>query len=90
MENPMRIKSIALVAATAAFLPLAGFAQQADAEMTAKIEAALVAAGYQTWGDITFDGDEDAWNVSNVVGADGKHYRLQLDSDMKIVGQGAD
>ena len=48
------------------------------AEERTKIEAALKAEGFQSWGDIELD-DDRAWDVDDARHSDGKEYDLELD-----------
>ena len=51
----------------------------------AKIESALKAEGYTTWGKVELD-DEKHWDVDDAVAADGKTYDLHLGTaDLKVL-----
>jgi hypothetical protein len=54
-------------------------------EERAKIETALKAEGYTTWGKVELD-DEKHWDVDDAVAADGKTYDLHLGTaDLKVL-----
>ena len=67
----------------AAFLALTVapvFADRAPtAEERVRIEAALRQQGFVRWDNIEFDEDEQAWEIDDAVGPDGREYDLKLD-----------
>ena len=49
-------------------------------EERAKIEAALKAEGFTSWGEIELD-DDKVWEVVDAKHSDGKEYDLELDPE---------
>jgi len=49
-------------------------------EERAKIEAALKAEGFTSWGEIELD-DDKVWEVDDAKHSDGKEYDLELDPE---------
>lgn len=73
------MKSIILAAPLALFATVA-FAQDRapTAEERTRIEAALKADGYTSWGSIELD-DNRVWEVDDALDAQGKEWDLDLD-----------
>ena len=53
-------------------------------EERAKIEAALKAEGFTSWGEIELD-DDKVWEVDDAKHSDGKEYDLELDPEMLAI-----
>lgn len=73
------MKPIILAAPLALFATVA-FAQDRPptADERTRIEAALKADGYQTWGTIELD-DDRVWEVDDARDAEGREWDLELD-----------
>lgn len=56
-----------------------------------KVETALTAAGYKSWGKIHFDADVSRWRVDGAKAVDGKTYNLELNpTDYRIYSKPLD
>lgn len=67
-----------------AFLTVIAVPTMADRKPTAeertRIESVLREQGFTRWDEIEFDDDDEAWEVDDAVGADGRQYDLKLDA----------
>ena len=81
----LRIWSIVGITSAAILLSTASaFADRpATAEERAKIEAALRAAGYTSWGEIELD--DGKWEVDDAIAKDGRKYEVDLNRSYKII-----
>lgn len=61
-----------------------------DAAERQRIDAALTAAGFSSWGEIELD-DHRVWDVEDALHADGMQYDLDLDLEtLQILKQERD
>ncbi len=51
-----------------------------------RIEAALRAEGYTSWGSIELD-DNRAWEVDDAIDAEGKEWDLELDTQSLVISK---
>ncbi len=81
----MTAKYVLCAAAIAFFSAGAQAGPPPSADELGKIEGALKAEGFTTWGKIELD-DDGYWEVDDAIGADGKRYDVDLaKSDFKIL-----
>lgn len=74
-----RIAAIAAATLFAAFTsPALADDRQPTADERARIEAALTAEGFASWGEIELD-DSQVWDVDDAIDSDGREYDLELD-----------
>lgn len=88
----MRFAAVIPLAFIAALVaaPASAADRSPTADERAKIEAALKAAGFVSWGDIELD-DDRAWEVDDARHSDGKEYDLDLDpQSLAVVKQELD
>lgn len=87
------MKSFAMfVAASALFLlPVSAMAEDRapTADEKAKVEEALKADGFTSWGKIELD-DGKKWEVDDAKHSDGKEYDVDLDLNYKILKRDPD
>lgn len=74
------MKSLPLLAAASLFAAAPAFAEDRapNADERTKIEAALKADGFTTWGDIELD-DGRVWEIDDARHSDGKEYDVDID-----------
>ena len=51
-----------------------------------RIEAALTAEGYTSWGSIELD-DNRVWEVDDAIDAEGKEWDLELDTQSLVISK---
>lgn len=84
----IRLAAAALVLAAGAS-PVLADDRAPSTDERAKIEAALKADGFSSWGDIEFD-DGRVWEIDDARHADGKEYKVDVDSSFVIIKRDPD
>ena len=78
MKNfPIRAGALAALMSAAALAPAYADDRAPNADERAKIEAALKAEGFASWGSIELD-DGRTWEVDDARHSDGREYDLEL------------